>query len=97
MEFYCPMSPWWGGWWERLIRSVKSALKKSIGVSCLSRSQLETTLHEIEAARINSRPLTFVGDSLGADLPLTPFHFLTGKLVGFQPETSDFNEVIVFP
>ena len=53
-------------------------------------------MHEIEAC-INSRPLTFVGDSLGADLPLTPSHFLTGKLVGFQPETSDFNEVIVSP
>ena len=95
-NFIVPRSPWWGGWWERLIRSVKSALKKSIGVSCLSRSELETTLHEIEAS-INSRPLTFVGDSLGANLPLTPSYFLTGKLVGFQPETSDFSEVIVSP
>ena len=24
-----PRSPWWGGWWERLVRLVKVALKKS--------------------------------------------------------------------
>ena len=23
-------SPWWGGWWERLVRSVKTALRKSV-------------------------------------------------------------------
>ena len=22
-KFICPRSPWWGGWWERFVRSVK--------------------------------------------------------------------------
>ena len=48
---------WWGGWWERLVRSVKSALKKSLGSRCLTKCELETTLIEVEAC-INSRPLT---------------------------------------
>ena len=52
-KFIAPRSPWWGGWWERLIRSIKSALKKTLGVRCLQKSELETTLHEIEAC-INS-------------------------------------------
>ena len=84
-KFIVPRSPWWGGWWERLIRSVKSALRKTLGTKCLSRCELETTLHEVEAC-INSRPLTFVGDDPDASNPLTPSHFLTGKTAGFQPE-----------
>ncbi|XP_066973185.1 uncharacterized protein [Macrobrachium rosenbergii] len=60
-KFIVPNAPWWGGWWERLIRSVKVALRKTLGTKTLSRSELETTLHEVEAC-INSRPLAFVGE-----------------------------------
>ena len=73
-----PRAPWWGGWWERLIASIKSALKRSAGKSSIPRVELETILHEIEAC-LNSRPLTFVGDELDSGVPLTPSHFLLGK------------------
>jgi hypothetical protein len=34
-KFIAPRAPWWGGWWERLVRSVKSSIKKSVGLkSC---------------------------------------------------------------
>jgi hypothetical protein len=79
-----PLSPWWGGWWERLVRSVKSRLKKTVGKGCLSRKALETTLLEVEAT-VNSRPLTFVGDTLDTLSPMTPSHFLIGRPAGFQP------------
>ncbi|MCG8432139.1 MAG: transposase family protein, partial [Candidatus Omnitrophica bacterium] len=39
-----PLSPWWGGWWERLVKSVKSALKKSIGKYIMRRKEVETHL-----------------------------------------------------
>ena len=32
-KFNAPLAPWWGGWWERLIRSTKSGLRKSLGHS----------------------------------------------------------------
>lgn len=83
-KFILARAPWWGGWWERMIRSVKLSLRKSIGVKCLSRNELETTLHEIEAC-INSRPLTFVGEELN-EHPLSPSHFLIGRTAGFQVE-----------
>ena len=51
-----PRSPWWGGWWESLIKSCKSGLRKSLGTRCLTRTELETVLFEVEAC-INSRPL----------------------------------------
>ena len=79
-----PRSPWWGGWWERLVRSVKVALKKSVGRGVLTRAELETSVHEIEAC-VNSRPLTFLGDELDFGTPLTPSHFLIGRCAGFQP------------
>ena len=84
-KFIVPRAPWWGGWWERLIRSVKSALKRTLGIKCLTRSELETTLHEVEAC-INSRPLTFLGEDPDIANPLTPSHFLIGRTAGFQIE-----------
>ncbi|XP_064650937.1 uncharacterized protein LOC135502212 [Lineus longissimus] len=82
-KYICSRSPWWGGWWERLVRSCKSALRKTVGNRCLTRVELETTLCEIEAC-INCRPLTFVGDEVDCKRPLTPAHFLLGRNVGFQ-------------
>ncbi|XP_043225627.1 uncharacterized protein LOC122383367 isoform X1 [Amphibalanus amphitrite] len=82
-RFIVPHSPWWGGWWERLIRSVKVGLRKSLGSRCLSRDELETVLLEVECC-VNSRPLTFVGDGLDSSPPITPAHFLTGRGTGFS-------------
>ena len=77
-RFNCPRAPWWGGWWERLVRSVKSAIKKSIRRECLSRVELDTCLCEVTTS-INSRPQTFVGTDTETPVPLTPNHFLSGQ------------------
>lgn len=82
-KYIAPRSPWWGGWWERLVRSVKEALRKSLGKACLTRVELETTLIEVENC-VNSRPLTFVGDEIQCKAPLTPNHFLTARGAGFK-------------
>ena len=87
-RFIAPNSPWWGGWWERLVRSMKSALRKTVGGNCLARAELETTLHEIEAC-INSRPLTFVSDDPDQEKPLTPSHFLLGHDGHYLSERSE--------
>ena len=71
----CPLSPNWGGWWERLVRTVKSALKKSLGKQSVPKTELSTLLPEIEAC-VNSRPLSYVSDS---GVVLTPSHFLIGR------------------
>ena len=77
-KFICPISPWWGGFYERLIKSVKSSLKKTIGCKSLSRSELETVLFEIESC-INSRPLTYVSEDTSSQEILTPSHFLLSR------------------
>jgi hypothetical protein len=91
-KFIVPRSPWWGGFYERLVRSVKSSLKKSIGKCSLARAELETDLFEIEAC-VNSRPLTFVGDTLESGNPLTPSHFLLGRSSSFLPGSSDMSDI----
>ena len=48
----------------------------------MSRVELETTIHEVEAV-VNSRPLTFVSDEVDGNDPLTPAHFLLGHSGGF--------------
>ena len=86
-RFIAPRSPWWGGWWERLIRSIKSSLKKTFGRHSLTRTELETTLYEVESC-VNSRPLTYVSDEANAKNPLTPSHFLLGHAGGFYERST---------
>ena len=87
-KLIAPRSPWWGGFYERLVRSVKSALRKSIGSHLLTRCQLETYLHEVECC-LNSRPLTFVGDSVDSGYPLCPAHFLLENPSAEFPDNTD--------
>ena len=60
-NFIVELAPWMGGFYERLVGTVKGALKKSIGKICLTEKKLETFLAEVEAV-INSRPLVYVGE-----------------------------------
>ena len=54
-NFILQKSPWWGGFYERLIRVVKDCLKKVLGRAKLNYEEMETLLCEVEGA-INSRP-----------------------------------------
>ena len=58
-NFILPLSPWWGGFYERLVRSVKTCLKKTLGKSFLTFEELQIVLCEIESS-INNRPLAYV-------------------------------------
>ncbi len=97
-KFNVERAPWWGGLFERLIRSTKRCLKKTIGRARLTYDEILTALVEVEMV-INSRPLTYVSpDDLHE--PLTPGHFLTGKRIlslpdgircGHDPDDDDFD------
>jgi len=43
-RFILPASPWWGGFYERLVRSVKLSLRKVLCRSLLSYEELQTIL-----------------------------------------------------
>ena len=83
--FIVDKAPWWGGFWERLVQTVKRPLKKVIGRSCLSFEELSTILTEVECV-VNARPLECVYDDLdGVNFALTPSH-----LIRSRPGSCDF-------
>ncbi|GFQ72724.1 integrase catalytic domain-containing protein [Trichonephila clavata] len=66
--------------YERLVRSVKESLHKTLGKAPLSYEEMTTILIEIEAV-INLRPLSDVYEESNEPSPRTPMHFLTlGKI-----------------
>ena len=84
---------WWGGFWERLIQTVKRTLKKVMGRSCLSFVELNTLLVEVEGI-VNARPLTYVHDDLeGINFALTPSHLINGRRLQNTPNSSHFEIV----
>lgn len=58
-KFIVVRAAWWGGMWERMVRSVKMCLKKVLGKAFLRFEELQTFLMEVEAV-INYRPLTYL-------------------------------------
>jgi len=68
-KFIVERAPWWGGFWERMVRSVKTVLKKSLGKALLTFIEMETMLIEVESV-INSRLLTYVSSD-DLEPPLT--------------------------
>ena len=71
-------SPWWGGFYERMVRSVKRCLKKVLRNARLTYEELLTLLIRVEGV-LNSRPLTYVYPD--QDEPLTPSHLVLGKRI----------------
>ncbi|GBL63633.1 hypothetical protein AVEN_124829-1, partial [Araneus ventricosus] len=74
-KFIPPTAAWWGGWWERLIGSVKTLLLRVLGRSSLNYEELLTVSCDLETT-INSRPLTYLSDEMEELMPLTPSLFL---------------------
>ncbi len=55
-RFNLERAPWWGGFFEIMVRSVKRCLRKVIGNAKLTVDGLATVLVEIEGT-LNARPL----------------------------------------
>ncbi|XP_058816368.1 uncharacterized protein LOC131679652 [Topomyia yanbarensis] len=83
-SFNPPASPHFGGAWERLVQSVKKALKHLQLTRTPTDELLRNMLAEIELI-INSRPLTELPLDDELSSPLTPNHFLLGSSDGSKP------------
>ena len=89
-RFILDRSPWQGGMWERLIRSVKRCIIKIVGRAMLSFVELSTLLVEIESI-INARPLTYLyDDAEDVSFPLSPSHLINGRNILQDPSDNHF-------
>ncbi|CAB4040094.1 E3 ubiquitin- ligase DZIP3 [Paramuricea clavata] len=82
--FNLEKAAWWGGFFERLIKSVKRCLYKILKNASVTNEELYTVLTEIEAT-LNSRPLTYVSTE-DLDEPITPSHLINGTRINSLPD-----------
>ncbi|XP_055605426.1 uncharacterized protein LOC129753616 [Uranotaenia lowii] len=73
--FIPPVTPHMGGAWERMVRSVKSAMSTFHESRSPTDEVFETVLCEVESI-VNSRPLTHLPLETSEQESLTPNHFL---------------------
>ena len=76
-KFIVEAAPWWGGFWERLVQTVKRSLRKILFRSSVTYEELETVVANVEGI-VNSRPLTYIYDD-DVEEVLTPSHLLLGR------------------
>ena len=76
-KFNTEAAPWTGGFFERMIKSVKRCLKKVLLYARLNYEELLTILKEIENI-VNNRPLIYMYDNVNQEV-LTPNKLLFGR------------------
>ena len=92
-KFIVEKAPWWIGYWERLVRSVKFCLRKVVGQSTLTFDEMSTVSVEIEAT-LNNRPLTYVyDDTEGLSYALTPANLVYGHRLAITPSDRQFKVI----
>ena len=78
-----PRSPWMGGHFERLVRTVKASLATAISRKLLTLEEFTTVVKETENI-VNSRPLTYQSDAT-RDVPLSPLQLAWGRDLTLMP------------
>ena len=94
-KFNLESAPWQGGFFERLVKSVKRCLKKILINARLNFLEMLTLLTKIELI-INNRPLTYIYDDV-EELPLTPNNLIYGRLLNqVVNDTKDTQDELTF-
>ena len=86
-KYILSLSPWWGGFYEHLIRIMKRTVWKVLGNAKLNYEELLTVLMEIERV-VNSRPISYrYNDEITETL--TPSHLLIGRNIHSEVNNAD--------
>ncbi|XP_065175897.1 uncharacterized protein LOC135805735 [Sycon ciliatum] len=87
-NFIPPGAPHFGGVHETMIKSTKRAIFAILSAADITDEELQTALCGAENL-LNSRPLTTPSADLKDDLPITPNHFLVGRVEEFAVDGTD--------
>ncbi|XP_055590318.1 uncharacterized protein LOC129742446 [Uranotaenia lowii] len=94
--FIPPGTPHMGGAWERMVRSVKTAMESSLASGRKLDDEGLWTLAVESESIVNSRPLTYLPLEAEESEALTPNHLLLGSSSGVkQPSILPLDEVLV--
>lgn len=88
-RFNSPSGPHFCGLWEAAVKSAKHHLKRIMGETKLTLTELNTLVCQVEAC-LNSRPITSMGSNPDEPEALTPAHFLVGGPLPYLPSLIDF-------
>ena len=86
-DHIAPRAPWWGGFYERMIGSVKQLLKKHLHRSVVTLDELATILTEIEAI-LNDRPLNYFPEQDLSYTLISPSRLMLGSQLRRLPDLS---------
>ena len=80
-----------GGFWEKMVKTMKMTLRKTMGKTILAFEEMNTVLIEVESV-LNARPLTYVEDDQdGVSYMLS--HLLHGRQIICLPNSGHFEIV----
>ena len=95
-RFITEKAPWWGGFWERRVQSIKTPLKKIIGRSSLTYDELNTILIEVEGL-ITAPPIAYIFDNNESiSYPLSPSHLIYGRRITAMPSSEHYEVVSTY-
>ncbi|TKS64949.1 ATP-binding cassette sub-family A member 2 [Collichthys lucidus] len=86
-KFNPPLSPHFGGAWEREVKSVKASLQVMLRDQVVSEEVLSTVLVEVEGI-LNSKPLGYSSSDLADPDPVTPNLLLMGRRDASLPQAA---------
>ena len=95
-KFNIPRSPWWGGFFERMVGLTKGVLFKALGGAKLSFASLKEVLLDVEVI-LNNRPLGYIENDIQLPI-LTPNMLIHRSEVKLPKESleddPDVNEMV---
>ena len=95
-NFIPKRTPWYGGYWERMIGMTKTVIRKVLGRSFITLEALQTLVVEIEAV-LNDHPLTYQSADIMDPEPLTPSYLLYGRRITTLPYPVTNNDELTDP
>lgn len=87
-RFIPQISPWAGGFYERLVKLCKDCFRRTLGRRILAYDDLNTFVAEVEAT-LNHRPITFVSDLEDGPMPLRPINLIHPEIKVIWDTTSE--------